>query len=111
MKAKCLLILCATAVVATGCASTTIYPAGKNTYTSVSTSSDQGYAEKDAEKKATEQCTKQGRRLVVLKHDTEYHGPDASQKLVGGIVGGVLGGGNPTTSSSDYQVKMTFKCE
>lgn len=110
MKAKSLFALCAAAAVVTGCAQTTIYPSGNNTFTSVSTSSDQGYAEKDAEKKATEQCTKQGRRLVVIKHDTEYHGPDASQKIMGGIVGGVLGGGNAATSANDYQVKMTFKC-
>lgn len=110
MSNKSLFTLCALAIFMTGCAQTSIYPTGNNTYTSVSTSSDQGYAEKDAQKKAEEQCTKQGKHLVVMKHDTEYHGADQQTKLVGGITSGLLGGSNPAVSSSDYQVKMSFKC-
>jgi hypothetical protein len=107
---KSIFAVCAAATLMTGCASTSIYPTGNNTFSSVTTSSDQGYAEKDAQKKAEEQCAKVGKHLVVLKHDTEYHGPDQQTKLVGSIAGGLLGGGNTSTSNSDYQVKMNFKC-
>lgn len=110
MVNKSLLAICAAAALLTSCAQTTIYPTGNDTYSSVSTSSDEGYAEKDGQKKAEEQCTKQGKHLVVLNHKTEYQGVDSQTKLIGGIAGGLLGGGNPTTSSSDYKVKMTFKC-
>tara|TARA_R110000868_G_scaffold210193_2_gene460215 strand:+ start:1559 stop:1897 length:339 start_codon:yes stop_codon:yes gene_type:complete len=105
-----LIAICAASTLLTSCASTSIYPTGKNTYSSVTTSSEQGYAEKDALAKAEEKCTKQGRKLAVLNHHTEYHGVDAQTKLVGGIAAGLLGGPNYTTSSNDYEVKMNFRC-
>lgn len=110
MRKKFLLALFPVIMIIAGCAQTTIYPTGNNNFSSVSTSGDQGYAEKDALEKAEKHCADLGRRLVVLKHDTEYHGPDQQTKLVGGIAAGLLGAPNPTTSSSDYKVKLTFKC-
>lgn len=105
-----LIALCSTMVLLTGCASTTIYPNGKNSFSSVTNSSEQGYAEKDAKQKAEKQCLDQGKRLVVVNHHTEYHGADEQTKIVGGVVAALVGGPNFAVSSSDYQVRMTFKC-
>lgn len=104
-------LMTASAFLITACASTTIFPEGGNTFSSVSTSSEQSYAEKDALKKAETYCQKQNKKLVVLNHNTTYQGTDASQKIIGGVVSGVLGGPNPAVSSSDYEVKMRFRCE
>lgn len=93
-----------------GCAQTSIYPTGGNTYSSVSTSSSQGPAESDAKSKAEAQCAKQGKRLVVMQHQTAYNGADTGTKIAGGIVSGLIGGPNMAVSSSDYEVKMRFKC-
>lgn len=94
-----------------GCASTTIYPEPNNTFSLVTTSSDQGYAEKDALKKATEHCQTSGRRLVVLKHNTIYQGADKNNAALIGLASAVIGTGNTAKSAEDYQVTMKFKCE
>ena len=107
-----LLLACSAAVLLVGCASTTIYPGEKGTFSLVTTSSDQGYAEKDAEKKADEYCTKAGKRLVVVSHKTEYHGANKDNAALIGLASAVLNGGmNPAKSNEDYEVTMTFKCE
>lgn len=96
-----------------GCASTTIYPGENNTFSLVTTSSEQGYAEKDAEKKAADYCSKKGQELVVVSHKTEYHGADKNDAAMIGLASAILthGGGNPASSDQDYQVTMTFKCK
>lgn len=109
MKLK-LLVLVGGVLLLSSCAQTSIFPTGNNTYSSVSTSSAQGPAESDAKAKAEAQCTKQGKRLVVLQHQTNYQGADTSTKIAGGVISGLIGGPNMAVSSSDYQVKMQFKC-
>jgi hypothetical protein len=95
-----------------GCASTTIYPGPNNSYSLVTTSGDQGYAEKDAEKKAEEYCQKKGQQLVVLNHKTEYHGVDKNNAAMIGLASAILTrGGNPASSNQDYQVTMNFTCK
>ena len=106
-----LITITSAALLLTACANTTIYPGEKGTYSLVTTSSDQGYAEKDAKKKSEEYCTTLGKRLVVVNHKTAYHGADKNNVAVIGLVSTVLGGGgNPARSSEDYEVLMTFRC-
>lgn len=105
-----------TAILATGviflagCASTTIFPGDNGNFSLHTTSSEQSYAEKDAMKKATEHCAKLGKSLVVVDHKTDYHGVDKSTQATIGLVGAVVGVGNPAKGSADYQVTMKFTC-
>jgi hypothetical protein len=106
------LSLCSLAIVLAGCASTTIYPEANDSFSLVTTSSDQGYAEKDASKKAAEYCTGLGKRLVVVHHETAYHGANKDNAAVIGLASAILtGGSNPAKSNEDYEVKMQFKCQ
>ncbi len=93
-----------------GCAQTSIFPTGHNSYASVSTSSSQGPAEKDAREKAEAQCRLRGKRLIVTQHQTQYKGADTATKIAGGVVSALVGGPNMAVSSDDYEVKMRFKC-
>lgn len=102
---------CSLSFLIVSCAQTTIYPLGDNTFSSVSTSSDQGYAEQGAKNKAESYCQKMGRQLVVKNHETFYHGPDRQTKMLGGIVSDLTGSTeNHATSESDYEVRMIFRC-
>lgn len=101
---------CTSIALLTSCANTTIFPNGPNSFSSVSTSSQQKYAESDAKSKAEAHCKKLGKQLAVSNHQTEYHGADTSTKVAGAIVSGLVGGPNFAVSSSDYEVKMQFKC-
>lgn len=96
-----------------GCASTTIYPEGKDTYSLVSTSQDQGYAEKDAKEKAEKYCMEHGKSLVVVSHQSAYHGVSKDNAALIGLASSMLTHGdpaNPAHSNSDYEVTMKFKC-
>lgn len=93
-----------------GCASTTIYPGENNTFTSVTTSSDQGVAEKDALKKANEHCKKMGKRLVVLNRKSHYQGMKKSDAAVIGAVSTFLTGVNTAHRSDDNKVTLRFRC-
>lgn len=104
------IILSTAILLLTSCAQTTIYPIGKDEFSSVSTSSNQGYAEQDAKAKAETHCNKLGKRLQVINHQTRYRGPDAQTKMVGGVVSGLTGGPNSAVSENDYEVRMLFKC-
>ena len=111
MKTIKILSLCSIAVLLAGCASTTIYPKEDNTFSLVTTSSDQGAAEKDAKEKAQKYCNNLGKQLAVIKHDTVYKGADKNNVAVIGLVGAVLGaGGGHGRSNEDYELKMHFKC-
>jgi hypothetical protein len=104
-------LACSTGILLVGCASTTIYPEGKGNFSLVTTSAEQGYAEKDAEKKAAEYCTGLGKSLVVISHKTEYHGPDKNNAAVIGLASAILTRGpNPAQSNQDYEVTMKFTC-
>lgn len=96
-----------------GCASTTIYPEGNNAYSLVTTSSEQSYAEKDAQSQADKQCTALGKSLVVLQHQTSYHGVNKESAALIGLATLVVNPKqphNPATSNSDYEVRMKFMC-
>ena len=93
------------------CAQTTIYPMGGDTFSSVSTSSDQGFAEQGAKNKAEAYCQKMGKHLVVKNHETFYHGPDTQTKMLGGMFSDLTGSNqNHAVSESDYEVRMIFRC-
>jgi hypothetical protein len=95
----------------TSCASTTIYPGENGTYSSVTTSREQAYAEKDAAKKAEEYCRQQGKNYIVVNHQTKYQGADKTDSAMIGLASAMFtGGSNPAKSNEDYQVTMTFKC-
>lgn len=98
------------AMLLTNCASTTIYPNGGDVFTSVSTSSSQAYAEKDAQSKAAAHCKKLGKQFVVMRHETQYHGADTATKIAGGVASGFTGGTNLAVSENDYEVILQFKC-
>lgn len=106
-------IACSIGFLLIGCASTTIYPEGHDTYSLVTTSSEQGYAEKDAKKKAEKHCMEMGKQLVVISHQSEYHGADKNNAAVIGLASAILtqNGPNPAKSNNDYEVKMKFKCQ
>lgn len=89
---------------------TTIYPEENNTFSSVTTSSTQSSAESNAQKDAENYCKKRGKRLAVIKHQTNYYGTTTDNKIVGAIVSQVMDVPNPAISSSDYEVKMRFHC-
>ena len=104
--------ICLAAVLLVGCASTTIYPEANGNYSLVTTSSDQGYAEKDAEKKAEAYCADNGRKLVVVSHQTAYHGADKNNAAFIGLASAILPqGSNPARSNQDYEVTMKFRCQ
>ena len=112
MKKIVSLSVCSAAILLAGCASTTIYPEANDSFSLVTTSSEQGYAEKDAQQKATEYCTNLGKRLVVVHHETAYHGADKNNAAMIGLASAILTGGpNPARSNQDYEVKMQFKCQ
>ena len=108
---------CFIAILVVGCADTTIYPEANNTYSLVTTSGKQGYAEKDALKKSSEYCNKTGKKLVVLSHQTAYHGVEKTNAALIGLASLALTarqdsiGGNPATSNQDYEVTMKFTCQ
>lgn len=105
-------LACLVAILLAGCASTTIYPGTKGNYSLVTTSSDQGIAEKDAEEKAEKYCNKMGKSLAVISHQTDYHGMDKNNAAIVGLAGAILAGnGNLGRSNEDYQVTMQFKCQ
>lgn len=89
---------------------TTIYPEANGTYSSVTTSSAQYSAESNAQKDTENYCKKMGKRPLVMNHKTSYYGTTTGNKIVGGIVGGLIGIPNPAISSSDYEVKTRFQC-
>jgi len=93
------------------CASTTIYPGTDNTFTSVTTSSEQSYAEKDALKRANAQCEKMGKQLQVLKHESKYQGMKKSDQAVLGAISTVLVGMNTARRDDDYRVALKFRCK
>lgn len=110
-KAICIVSVVVTASVLAGCASTTIFPEGKNQYSLVTTSSSEGSAEADAKKKAAKYCQKQAKNLVVLSHSTKYQGVNKQNAAMIGVASAFLtGGGNPARSNDDYQVTMKFTC-
>ncbi len=96
-----------------GCASTTIYPEGGNKSSLVTTSSSESIAEKTALQKAQEHCIKQGKELVVLHHQTTYQGVDKNHKAMIGLANAIItnSGVNPTNSSNDYRVDLSFTCQ
>jgi hypothetical protein len=95
----------------TSCANTTIYPESNGTYSLVSTSVSQSAAEKDAKEKASKQCEKQGKHLVVLNHKSKYQGMNKADKAVIGLASTLLVGTNTTNSSDDYIVQLKFSCK
>ena len=103
--------LALTCLALVGCASTTIYPAANNTFTSVTTSSEQSYAEKDALKRARAHCEKMGKQLQVLKHESKYQGMKKSDQAVLGAISTVLIGVNTAKRSDDYRVALKFRCK
>ena len=104
-------LVIATSFFLAGCASTTILPQGNGRYSLVSTSASESAAITDAKKKATEECQKQNKHLVVLKHHSKYQGIDKSEKAVINIAGALLTGTSSSANSSDdYKVTMTFSC-
>jgi len=90
---------------------TTIYPEENNTFSSVTTSSIQSSAESNAQKDVENYCKKRGKRLAVIKHQTNYNGTTTGNKIAGALVGGMIGLPNPAISSSDYEVRMSFHCK
>jgi hypothetical protein len=90
---------------------TTIYPEENNTFSSVTNSSMQSSAESNAQKDAENYCKKRGKSLAVIKHQTNYYGTTTGNKIAGAILGGIIGMSNPAVSSSDYEVKMRFRCK
>lgn len=109
MKNLILIILVA---LLTGCASTTIMPNGNGRYSLISTSSSESAAITDAKKKATEECQKQNKQLIVLKHSSVYQGMDKTNKAMINLAGALLAGtANSANSSEDYKVNMLFRCK
>lgn len=104
-------LACSIAILSVGCASTTIYPHADGNYSLVTTSSQQGYAEKDAAKKAEEYCAKMGKRYFVVDHKTAYHGIEKDKAAMINLAGAVFGGGRQAGSNDDYEVTMKFKCQ
>jgi hypothetical protein len=89
---------------------TTILPEGHNRFSSVTTSSSQTSAEYNAKKDIEDHCKKMNKNLVVSSHNTTYHGTTTENKIIGAVVGGLVGMPNPAVSSDDYEVKMRFYC-
>ncbi len=95
-----------------GCASTTILPEGNGRYSLVSTSSSESAALSDAKKKANEECLKQNKQLIVLKHHSVYQGMDKTNKAMINLAGALLAGnGGTANSSDDYKISMMFRCK
>lgn len=106
-------LVCSTTFLLASCASTTIYPGPNGNYSLVTTSSEQGYAQKDARKKAAEYCQSIGKNLVVINHQTNYNGADKNNAALIGLASSIFtpDAGNPAKSNQDYEVKMNFRCE
>ncbi len=97
-----------------GCANTTIYPEGDNNFSLVTNSAYQSEAEREALDKATDYCAKMGRRLIVIHHQTNYHGPDKTAAAMTEVASMMLSKDHETTSTrsnDDYEVTMKFTCE
>lgn len=102
--------ICPSLLLITSCASTTIFPSEGNTFTSISNSSEQSYAETDAKNKAEKHCKQLGKHLSIINHQTNYHGPDNQTKLMGAVAAQVLNTSNMATSQSDFEIILHFKC-
>lgn len=106
--------LISAAALLAGCASTTILPEGNGQYSLVSTSASESSAIHDAKSKATEECTKQGKHLKVLKYKSIYQGMDKNERAVLNLAQNLLKKDNTPNigpdSSDDYKVTMKFKC-
>ena len=95
-----------------GCASTTVFPEGDGKYSLVTTSSSEGYALKEAKKKAMEHCAKLNKELVVIKHKSTYQGMDKNNKALANIAGALLtNNASAGDSSDDYKIEMKFRCK
>lgn len=90
---------------------TTIYPEASGGYSSVTTSTSLNGAESNARQDIEAHCKKIGKSVSLNHHEAQYHGSTAGDKIVGGLVGGLVSPGyNPAISDSDYVVRTRFIC-
>lgn len=100
-----------------GCSNTTLLPEGHNTYTIISPSSDEADAYREAMKKATEVCTKDGKQVCVLSQNSNYQGIDKNAKAAIGLASIVASAivksnmGSNNSNNNDYKVTIKFRCE
>jgi len=96
------------------CASSTLYPMGNDTYRIVSLSSAESYADKESMEKAQKVCIEQGKRVEVIKSNTEYQGMDKNIKGTIGMISAFIPEKNQHTSngsgSNDYKNTTEFRC-
>lgn len=106
-----MVVVCAIGLAVCGCASreirSSIMPKSDKTYDLVVTASSETAAYKDADLDANEYCKQKGKQVVVISHESIYQGKQSSKTDV--AMSFVSGRGKDT--SSDYKVKMLFKCE
>jgi len=93
---------------------TTVIPQ-QNHYTIVATASSGSTAREGAVKKATQTCTAQGKRLVVIKRRTIYQGTGKELGEITQIASQAsFQSGGPafgsTKQADDYKTTMTFRC-
>jgi len=94
------------------CANTTVYPEGNGVYSLVATSSSEGTAQNAAKKKASEYCEKQGKQLIVMKHQSHYQGMNKDNQALIGVASAVLTGNSSAgTTMDDYKIELQFKCK
>lgn len=97
------------------CVSPTVYPHKDGSYSLVATSSSSGSANRAAEKKASQVCMEQGKKLEVIHHEEKYQGVDktagAAMDIASSLIAGMSGAnGKSSKSEDDYKVTLKFRC-
>ena len=113
---KSLVLTAFSTTVLFGCSTlkTTVFP-GKNNYTVVATAKDGATARQGAIQKATQVCSSQGKRLVVLRRNTVYQGAGKQLGAISKVASeaSFFSGGptfSSTESAADYKTVIVFNC-
>ncbi len=116
-KINLLIITLGTVMFLTGCSTvqTTVIPKAHGKYQVIATAENSADAQKGAINKATKVCQEQGKKLVVEKNQTTYHGSgkelgDISQALSSAAAMNSNTFIPTTKSNTDYKTITTFKC-
>lgn len=118
-KIKILLALSSVAVLMAACSTlqTTVIPQSQNKYTVIATAEEGSTAINGGIKKAQMVCTNQGKKLVVISHNTKYQGAGKTLGTVTSMVSqvafatGDLNSVASTKGAEDYKSTVVFECQ